>query len=272
MKLFWLSLFVVMSAGCASWHSDRDPSSLAKALPAPRKPADGAVLEVSFVSILPDDSGDDIWESIDETVVPAEERRALRRNGLRIGKPHKVIDFQKRLERLRRRPSSEAMETVDVQSELTHQSRRITFRVGKRYELPVRQPATEDRSVLVTLGDRPIGRTLSRMQPLFAIRATSIDVHAIRLSLRPEIQYGDLRQTWVGNDAALRMENRRESWVFDELATDVELEQGALLVAGSVTPAVGLGQHLFRGLTAEGDDDHVLMVIRVADLPRIATP
>jgi|GEM_PF-2539575 len=214
---------------------------------------------------------EDIWQRIDETVVAPEVRQALRRNGLRLGKVQGVADFNERLSRIRRNPGPTAsvLEIAEVDSDLSHQARLITCRIGKRYELPVRQPSAGEQAVLVTLGGKTVGKTLSQAQPLFALRATAADVNSIRLSLRPEIQHGAARQTWVGSDAALRIDNRRASWSFEELVAEVPLEKGGILVAGCTYPAFGLGQQMFTGTTAEGDDDQVLMVIRVADLPEL---
>ncbi len=342
-------LLLVVTSGCASWHTAEE-KQLSRALPAPRRHPDGAMLEVAFVSIQPpkpvvgegrslrdrteetetptggavgetavgdievgatgeaDESdfatlvaledfepaadpadqpststdrtgGDlaaarareDIWQWIDETVVAPEVRQALRRNGLRLGKVQGAADFNERLNRIRRNPgpTTSVLEIAEVESDLSHQARLITCRTGKRYELPVRQPSAGEQAVLVTLGGKTIGQTLSQPQPLFALRATAADVNLIRLSLRPEIQHGAARQTWVGSDAALRIDNRRASWTFEELAAEVPLEKGGILVAGCTYPAFGLGQQMFTGTTADGDDDQVLMVIRVADLPEL---
>jgi hypothetical protein len=217
---------------------------------------------------------EDIWNWIDETVIAPEVRHALRRNGLRIGKAQRVGDFSERLNRIRRQgdQSSRVLEVAEVESDLSHQSRKITCRIGKRYELPVRQPAAGEQAVLVTLGGQTLGKTLSQAQPLFALRANTADVNSIKLSLRPEIQHGALRQAWVGSDAALRIDNRRDAWTFDELVTEIRLEKGGILVAGCIDPPFGLGQHMFTGTTAEGDADQVLMIIRVADLPELIDP
>ncbi len=214
---------------------------------------------------------EDIWQWIDETVVAPEVRQALRRNGLRLGKAQRVADFTERLNRIRRNPGQPAsvLEVAEVDSDLSHQARMITCRIGKRYELPVRQPSAGEQAVLVTLGGKTVGQTLSQAQPLFALRATAADVNSIKLSLRPEIQHGAMRQTWVGSDAALRIDNRRATWSLDELAAEIPLEKGGILVAGCIYPAFGLGQQMFTGTTADGDDDQVLMVIRVADLPEL---
>lgn len=291
---FFLAL-LMLTPGCATWHSEVAIPETARGLPPPRRHPADVVFDISFVPIrpakplasLPAQSSDietdvvqspsdsagpeefDIWDFIDETVVGPESRYGLRRNGIRMGKPQSVDDFAQRLQQIRTVPteSSEILETADVQSDLSHGARRITFRVGKRYELPVRQISQDSQVVMVTTAEQTVGQTLSQAQPLFAMRVVSADARTVRLSLWPEIQHGAMRQTWVGNDAALRIENRRDAWVLSDLETEVSMEKGDVLVAGCREPAFGLGQHLFTGTTAEGDADQTLMIIRVVELP-----
>jgi len=295
--MWLLAILLPLCNGCATWHSDADLPKTVRGLPPPRRHPGDVVFDISFIAIKPgkapaavaspssqrdagsddpkspSDASDnpeiDIWEFIDETVIGPESRYALRRNGIRMGKAQSVGDFPQRLQQIRTLPteSSEVLETADVQSDLSHSARRITFRVGKRYELPVRQIAKDSQVVLVTTGQQTIGQTLSQAQPLFAMRVSSADARTVRLSLQPEIQHGAMRQTWVGNDAALRIENRRDSWVLDQLETEVVMEKGDVLVAGCREPAFGLGRQLFTGTTSEGDSDQVLMIVRVVELP-----
>jgi hypothetical protein len=271
--LLTLIIGFATTLGCASWHGEADTMSLERALPPPKRETGSAILEIAFISIGKHAEVEQLWRETDQTLLPTELRHDWERNGMRIGKVQKTLDFENQLSRIRRQPeeTASAMEATDVHSDLSHQSRRITCRVGKRYELPVRQPSPDQQTVLVRLGNETRGRTLARSQPLFALRATSADVHSIALSLRPEVQHGDMRQTWVGSDAALRLDNRRESWNLDELTTEVRLEKGAVLVVGGVDPPLGIGRLMFTGLTAEGDEDRVLMILRVAELPELTS-
>ncbi|MFM2000667.1 MAG: hypothetical protein RI963_93 [Planctomycetota bacterium] len=266
-----ISAILVAASGCTTWHNDSPPRSPAFSLPTPKREPGAAVLDIAFVSIDTRADIEKLWESIDQTVIPLDVRQGWELNGLRIGRVQKPIDFDQRLAAIRRKSeeSHGAMEATDVLSDLSHEDRRITCRIGKRYELPVRQPATEDQSVLLRIGADTVGRTLSRSQPLFAIRATAADIHSIQLALSPAIQHGELKQTWVGSDAALRLDNRRESWNLDELLAETRLDQGSILVVGSIMPPIGLGRMMFTGVTAEGDEDRVVMVIRVTELPEL---
>lgn len=266
-----ISAILTAASGCTTWHNDSPPQSPAFSLPTPKREPGAAVLDIAFVSIDTRAEIERLWESVDQTVIPLDVRQGWELNGLRIGRVQKSIDFDQRLAAIRRKAeeSHGAMEATDVLSDLSHENRRITCRIGKRYELPVRQPATEDQSVLLRIGADTVGRTLSRSQPLFAIRAMAADIHSIQLALSPAIQHGELKQTWVGSDAALRLDNRRESWNLDELLAETRLDQGSILVVGSIMPPIGLGRMMFTGVTAEGDEDRVVMVIRVTELPEL---
>ena len=87
--------------------------------------------------------------------------------------------------------------------------------------------------------------------------------------MQPEIQFGEMRQTWVSSDSALRIDSRRESWALEDLAFEMTVDAGATIVAGAVMPPFGLGEQMFTGKTADGDTDHVVVVLRIADLPDV---
>ncbi|MGV3484764.1 MAG: hypothetical protein ACO1RT_10130 [Planctomycetaceae bacterium] len=299
-------LLVAAAAGCAAIKSDwTEPAAAAKPaseLAAPKLDASSAALDVAFVSVRLDEaptspdpessiafqtasaappsgsldtpsqrSGhEELWRWVDETAISAEVRDALRLNGLRVGRVHTRSEFTRALEAIRRTPQDEAtrlLTSAAVGSDVAQASRRIPCRMGKRYELPVRQPASGEVATLVSLGGRTVGRTLSKPQPLFAITVQPSDASSVRVRIQPEIQYGAMRQTWVSSDSALRIDNRRESWTMDELAFELTAAAGDTIVAGAVLPPHGLGQQMFTGTTADGDVDHVVVVIRVADLP-----
>jgi len=122
---------------------------------------------------------------------------------------------------------------------------------------------------LVSLDGRTVGRTLSSPQPIFSITVQPTDASGIRIRMQPEIQYGGMRQTWVGSDSALRIDNRRESWLLESLMFEMELAKGSTIVAGATSPASGLGSQMFTGMTADGEVDHVLMVINVSSVPEL---
>lgn len=283
-------LVVATAAGCAVLKSDwTDPgreSPLSPLFTASKPSAGSAILDVAFVSIQTDkpaadalDSAesqtqrsplDEMWRWIDETAVGPEVRNALRLNGLRVGRVHTQSEFNRALEAVRRTPADAAsrlLASAAVGSDVAQASRRIPFRLGKRHELPVNNPANGEVATLVSLGGQTIGRTLSAPQPLFAVTVQPHDASGVRVRMQPEIQYGAMRQTWVGKDSGLRIDNRRDCWTMEELAFELTTAVGDTIVAGAVLPPHGLGEQMFTGKTADGEVDHLLVLIRVVELP-----
>ncbi len=277
------ALTLLLFAGCSSWHKESDHKP-AFGQPAAKATNGNAVLDVSFVSLrvspLPTADDEtaaptaDVWQAIDEMLIPAETRQRLRRNGLRAGKVITPNDFASQLQPFRAESTdtSSVLDATNIRSDLSHESKRITCRVGKRYELPVRQPTTDDRVVLVNRDGQTLGQTLPAAQPLFALRARTLDPRTVTLQLTPEIQHGPLRQTWVSNEMALRIEPQRDTWVMSELAFEIPLQQGEILVVGAAAPDFGLGSHFFTGLASEREPDRTIMIIRAHELPPILTP
>jgi hypothetical protein len=293
-----LTWAVASALGCTNLRSTFDeelPATAAKAgLPSPKPDPGTTTLDVAFISIVrkpateptssqelppaadtevpPRTSDEELWRWIDETAIAPETRAALRLNGIRVGKVHTMSEFTRSLNAIRREPLDEAAKLLDaaaVGSDLSHKSRRIPCRMGRRYELPVRNPAPGEVPTLVSLDGQTIGRTLSSPQPMFAVTLQPADASGILIRMQPEIQYGGMRQTWVGSDSALRIDNRRESWLLETLAFEMNLAKGSTIVAGSTVPASGLGSQMFTGMTADGEVDHVLMVINVTSIPEL---
>jgi hypothetical protein len=289
---------VSMGVGCAAfksdWKDDVTTSNRPVQLVSPKIDSGSVGLDVSFVSILAEKSPptqskrlagqpgatagetearsgvEEVWRWIDETIIEPKVRAELRLNGLRVGRVHTHSEFGRALAEIRRLPQDQAaklLASAAVGSDVTQASRRIPCRIGKRYELPVRQPAVGQVATLVSLGGQTIGKTLDAPQPMFAVTMQPSDTTSVRMKLQPEIQYGAMKQTWVSNDSALRIDNRRDSWSMPDLGFEVQAVAGAVLVIGAVMPPHGLGQQMFTGKTADGDTDHVLMLIHVADLP-----
>jgi len=288
--------------GCSALRTDLveepRPAGTTSGLPAPKRDPSATVLDVAFVSIVKEEESQvatephatllssestpspelrrssvgELWRWIDETAIAPETRAALRQNGIRVGRVHTKSEFTRTLSAIRRAPQDEATKLLNsaaVGSDLSHASSRYPCRMGKRHELPVRNPAPGEVATLVSLGGSTIGKTLSTPQPIFALTVKSFDAFGVRLQMQPEIQYGTMRQTWVGSDSALRIDNRRESWQLEPLGFELTSEKGGMIVVGATTPAFGLGQQMFTGTTADGDVDHVVMVLTVASIPEL---
>ncbi len=285
-----VALFTTSAVGCAVLKSDWSNASLSAKPPirlaSPKIDADSVSLDVAFVSISVGDESspeageltgqrsgvEELWHWVDETAINPDVRAALRTNGLRIGRVHTKSEFTRALNAIRRTPQDQAaklLAAAGVGSDASQPSRQIPCRLGKRIELPVRQPAAGEIATLVSLDGQTIGRTLDAAQPLFAITAQSKDASSVRLRMQPEIQYGAMKQTWVSNDSAMHIANRRDSWVLEPLGFEIAAEAGGTIVLGAMLPHHGLGEQMFTGNTADGEVDHVVLVIRVAELPKL---
>ncbi len=250
--LAWLIVAMLFSSGCSlirsDWEDQPTPSNSSLSLTPAKSDRDTVTLDVEFISLQLDatepDPSEPLWHWVDEMIVKPEPRATLRQNGLRIGRVHTLSEFNRTLAQLRRTPQSkhdELLASAAVGSDVLMESKRYPFHVGRRQELPVRPTLTGVVPVLVSAHGQTIGKSLDSPQPLFALTPENVDGASVRLKLLPEIQYGAMRPTWVGSDSALRLESRRERWVLDDLALEVDLAEQGTLVVGAVFPERGLG-------------------------------
>ena len=272
-KEFVAGIVVAMAvlAGCANWRVSEATSSgsntpLAKVGQSPHLP----LIEISFVGIKSDDQGDEmadgIWQWVDETKIDPVKRHRLMANGIRAGFVTNEDQFRRRLagETIQSNVVDQFLGEAAVKSDLSHGNRQLPLRFGRRYELPVRQSAEGSEVILLRLDGGPIGRTLLRPQPIFAITAErGTSSNQIELQFRPEIQHGDAKQKWITSDSAFRIDTRRESWSLAELDLDVVASAGDLLVVSADTPAHGLGKQMLTGTSADQSQQQVLLLIEV---------
>jgi hypothetical protein len=145
------------------------------------------------------------------------------------------------------------------------------MRIGRRYELPVRQPIEGSHVSMAHLGGELFGKTLADPQFLFAVTASngqsSGEVH---LRLRPEIQHGSMRQRWVSSDAALRIDTRRETWSIKELDLNFTGGEGDAILIGATVPRVGLGKQMLSGHGSENSRQQVVMIVTLRRIPTAA--
>jgi hypothetical protein len=265
---------VMAVAGCATW-SDRSSATTNKSpLTTLSNDARVAAVEVEFVPVLlseaPSDRIQSLWQWIDETSIDPEVRSKLSENGLRIGRVIEQERFRSRLQEMT--PVLDEVESflakASVATESTHGKQRIQMQLGRRKELPVRSPIRGNEVTLVRLNGEMIGQTLEDPQFLFAMTATAGSASGeLRLQLRPEIQHGSMKQTWVGADTAMRIDQRRSSWSFEELEIDLTGKQGELFVISSQEKSNGLGRQMFWGTMPDGSMQHTMMLVELAHIP-----
>ena len=232
------------------------------------------VLEVRFVNTALDaldpDQTAGLWQWVDETSIDARQRQRLLENGVRVGLVANESRFLSRLESFAVETDvvEEFLSQASVASDVSHGDQRIPIRLGRRYELALRQPFEGSHVGLVSGDGEVTGRTLNNAQYFLAFTATAADsVEQLRLRIRPEIQYGAARPKWVSSDTAIRIDTRRETWALDMLSIDVLAAQGDTIVMAPDTPTRGLASKMLIGNGTDQDPEQLLVLIRVARIP-----
>lgn len=232
------------------------------------------VVEVEFVPISVDEATPDeiqsLWQWVDETKIDSGMRRDMAANGLRIGRVIRKDRFRLRLDAMQSSEGvlDEFFFQASVASDVSHGGRRIPMRMGRRYELPVRQPIEGSHVTMARLDGELIGKTLQDPQFLFAITPTSgATAQQVNLLLRPEIQHGSMRQKWVASDTALRIDTRRETWSLDQLDLNLTGVEDDLYVIGTTRHRAGIGRQMFSGKNSDHKQEQVLMLISLAQVP-----
>ncbi len=267
-----IAAFTICVVGCASWKDDRRSSETQ--LPPIRESERTVILEVEFVPIMVDqddrDSDASLWQWVDETAIDVTSRRRLIANGLRVGRIVNEERFRSRLGdmTIHQDVVDKFLTEASIASEVSHNGKRIPMRLGRRYELILRQPIDGDHVTLLRLGDETIGRTLSDPQYLFAVTASSGQASGqVNVRLRPEVQYGEMRQKWVSSDAALRIDTRRETWSMDQLDVDLTGTEGNTFVVAATNPLSGLAKQMLSGSSADHLPQQLVVLIHLEQVP-----
>ena len=306
-NLVTLVASVITVAGCASW-SDRSTITQTKSpLTSLSDDSRAAMIEVEFIPILlsesaqgltatppetdpagepiwaalpsniassdtssPSDRVQSLWQWVDETGIEPELRRRLSENGLRIGRVIEQERFRSRVQEMT--PVLDEVESflakASVATESSQGQQRIQMPLGRRKELPVRNPTRGNEVALVRLNGETIGQTVEDPQYLFAMTASrGRSSGELRLQLRPEIQHGTMKQTWVGVDTAMRIDQRRSVWSLEDLEIDLTGDQGDLFVISSLESSSGLGRQMFWGTMPDGSIQHTMMLVKFAHIP-----
>lgn len=266
--------------GCGSWSAwsgrGADRSDTRAATLPLRKITRSIELETRFVQIEFDPADPDqlqsIWQWVDETVIPANIRTVLVHNGLRVGKAIQADRLESKLDSLHAAGSADVVDeflsSASVSSHQSEGSKIYPMRLGKRYELPVRDPFAGYQVVMVHDTPQPHGRTLLDPQLLFAITpqrgGSSTE---IRLRMRPEVQHGEMQQDWVRSDAAIRIDNRRDSWSLETMEFELTGGEGDLFVISETSPRKGIGNEMFKGKNVDQKEQQTVLLIRIANVP-----
>jgi hypothetical protein len=271
-----LSISLVSNCGCAlvtsesAFESPRSEQGSDKnPLPPPKMNADGIQVDTALIPIIVDD---EFWQSVDEGVLNSELREILYGNGLRagrlIGDPAQHFDPQKTDPSI---ASLESLESAGVASELKHVVKHAVCRPGNYYAIPTRAPISGEATLLLREGDKLTGVTLQDAAPSFEFAVALRADRQIALKLRPVVEYGQLRNQWLGESQAIRLKLERERVDLRKLAVAVNLPAREVFVIGASRPLRGLGKLLFFGERADGETDQTVLLFRCGSKPNVVS-
>ena len=264
---------LALLSGCARWQQPaaRDvPQLLQQATASP----ESVTLEIFFARVPWDDAevNGPLWERIDEQSLPAELRQRMASNGLRAGLvggqvPSRLAELM----HLTDEPPPEREEPgiqqgVSLESEPAVRRRLLQLRSGRRGEI-LASGLIPSLPLLIREGGRLRGQTYEKAQGLFAVRAGALPDRQVKLSLTPEVQHGEAKQQWSGQDGIFQLEMARPKEIFAELEIEALLTPGQMLVVSCLPERPGsLGCHFFRDESARGKEQKVL-IIRLVQTP-----
>jgi hypothetical protein len=254
--------------GCASKAtSARNKSPLA-----PFKPSlETSTLEVTFVRHeyeLPA-LNEELWQEVDETAISPEVRGGLLKNGLRAGVIAGKLPLQ--LESLLSGTSPPAPSSADgpaatpTNGQLTSAptvSRRTLHVLPQQRSELLASDVYERLNLLVREESEGSGHTYFNARCALAVTATPLGDGRVRISLAPEVQHGEPRQQYRGDDGMWRVDSVRPKAALDKMAFDVVLAPGQAIVLGARADRPASVGHYFFTESANGELEQKLLLIR----------
>ncbi len=278
--LRWLLGGTCCLSGCAQWAPDEEVARKGTSgLPPARIADEASVVDVIFWPLprpgstpLSQTGSDDpiasLWSEVDELSVPREVRQKLLHNGLRAGKLRHIEQVLDRFGLPD--PTDEAtrlLSQVSVTSDIAHSRHTIPFREGEIQDVAIRQTQSGTAAVMVRLGEETVGKRLSQPQFLCRLQVRPTVDGRLRLRLWPKVEHGEIRQSYVSSDQALRIDSARDAWQLSELATEVLLDAQETLILTATPQPIGLGKQMLTGELPDGTHERVAILVRVSRLP-----
>jgi hypothetical protein len=234
-------------------------------------PPDNVALEVFFIRVpfgQPDANGV-LWQQVDEQQLPSGLRRRLAENGFRAGlissQPPELLS---KLMELKDKPAPtpgkvSQLKIAEMDQEPRVVRRYLQLRPGKRSEI-IASDVYDELPVLTREAGGVCGRSYPKAQGLLALKAVPEAGGQVRLDLVPEIHYGEPRQRYVGEGAALLLEAGRARKVFDDLTITAAVLPGHMLLISSLDSRPGSLGHQFFTCKSNGRLEQKLLLIRLA--------
>ena len=257
---------VVMAAGSCSPLRPEGKSLLGRL----QLPPDSVALELFFIRVPfgQPDANQTLWQQVDEQQLPNDLRRRLAENGFRAGlissQPPEVLS---KLMELKDKPAPtpgkvSQFKIAEMDQEPRVVRRYLQLRPGKRSEI-IASDIYDELSVLIREPVGVCGRTYPKAQGLLAMKAAPELDGQVRLDLVPEVHYGEPRQRYVGEGAALLLEAGRARKVFDDLTITAVFPPGHMLLISSLDSRPGSLGHQFFTCKSNGRLEQKLLLIRL---------
>jgi hypothetical protein len=247
-----------------------DSQSILKAIkPGPQR----VTLEIFQVRIPADEEQltADLWQAADEQRIDLSLRNRLVSNGLRAGVISGAVPDS--LARALKLQSEAPQETPDRVVDDKTANPQVTRRV---LQLKCQEPAvvqiTEVQPqvhVLVNTASGLQGRTYDSALGIYTLQADIVPGQQIAVQLTPELQYGEVRNRYLGGDqGTFLVSPSQERQVFDEIKLEVQLTAGEILAVSGVSGApASLGSALHT-IHQPGAEEQKLLLIRVLQVPQ----
>jgi hypothetical protein len=280
------TLLLLPALGCKTWSNSgtellTNSNAQATASTPPRSlNRKRVILDIEFVNaVTPHSSAvpephasQSLWQWVDESCIDPSLRQNMLRNGIRVGLVNNEEEFRGQLNAHDEDP--DPVETflteASIASELGHGSQSLPMRLGRRYELPLRQPFEGSHVAMIRDGAELIGETMQNAQYVLALTSNRGKTpEQIELKIHPEIQHGDTVRKWVSSDTALRIDSRREAWQLESLNLQFNAQEGDLIVIAPTQPLHGLAKHMLSGAGQDNQQEQLILLIRVAQIPTL---
>ncbi len=160
-------------------------------------------------------------------------------------------------------PAEQQQGKVDLQHEPMVTKHALYTQCGWRNEL-IASKTYDQLSLLERDGDQVRGRTYSKADGRFALKAFHEQDGRVRLELTPELQYGEAQQKWAASDGVLRPEAFRPKKVFEALRFEATLAAGQMLIISCLPDRSGSVGHYFFTEPNADQLAQKLLIIRMA--------
>lgn len=283
-------LLLVVVGGCAPWDSagiwksdawhQQVPAPGQEGdiqLPASRMAKDSVALEIAVGQLDPDQQADvdQLWQEIDQQVLPFDVRQRLDQNGFLAGivasQPPAILNrlLQDKqvdtsgMERWQIQFIEQGNQTT-VPRLILHQ--RIQNGMGENHCVPVSDSSSQ-ASWIVKDGPRQSASEGEQARGFIRLRTYPTGDSGVRLVVTPEIRHGQPKASFGVAEGSFTYSAEQSTQVLDELKFEAQLKPGQTLVLGANRQLSDLGGFLF-GPSGGGGFGQRLILVRLVHSQR----